>query len=108
MRSTIDGSGQTCRSQRQVSAGALWFLRGSLAAGLLLALPAPVHTLPGLAVALPLSPAQAPLQPAGHAAPPLQGVPLGQRLRVEQECGQCHRLEDRRHPRAPRGEAVMT
>ena len=49
-----------------------------------------------------------PLQPAQHGAPPLRNVPLGQRLRTEQDCGSCHRIEDRRAPGSAPPEAWMT
>jgi hypothetical protein len=90
-----------------LSAGATT-LRAMLIVALLSAAPTPGPSSAHSAVAQDPAAAAERLRPALHLAPPLLEAPRGQRLRIEQDCGRCHRIEDPRPAPALRGTAVMT
>jgi len=56
---------------------------------------------------LPLLSASDPLQRTPASGPPLENVPLGQQLLVENQCGGCHRIEGTSGVRGTRGLALV-
>lgn len=83
-------------------------LRAMLLLALLAVAPAARWPPPTPSVTPLVVPAPGAAQPALHGAPTLKDVPLGQRLRTEQDCGSCHRIEDRRQAPAAAEVGVMT